>query len=64
MICPKCANEKTVVVKTIKGLKNIRLRKCLSCNYTWLTQETPIKDKKIIEYSEYLEDIGEYEGEK
>lgn len=65
MICPKCANEKSNVIKTIKGLKNTRLRKCEKCGYVWLTQEMPLKDKSIIEYCDYLEDIGEHKsGEK
>lgn len=64
VICPKCASSNTRVVKTIKGLKNTRFRKCKDCGYAWLTEELPIKDKKIVEYCEYLEDIGEFKGEK
>lgn len=64
MICPKCTNEKTKVIKTIKGLKNIRLRECLNCSYRWLTEEKPIKDKEIIEYCEYLESIAEFSESK
>ncbi|MSN96447.1 hypothetical protein F1B92_04535 [Campylobacter sp. FMV-PI01] len=60
MICPRCANEKTSVKKTMKGFKNTRLRKCEKCGYVWLTEEKPVKDKEIIEYLEYLEDIGEF----
>lgn len=61
MLCPKCACEKTSVLKTIKGLKNIRMRKCSRCGYDWLTEEKPIKDKDLVEYVEYIDKI---EGEK
>ena len=43
--------------KTIKGLKNIRMRICESCGYSWMTEEKPIKDKELIEYAEYIERI-------
>ena len=54
MLCPKCACEKTSVLKTIKGLKNIRMRRCEGCGYSWMTEEKPIKDKELIEYAEYI----------
>ncbi|ERJ25432.1 hypothetical protein UNSWCS_1545 [Campylobacter concisus UNSWCS] len=57
MLCPKCACEKTSVLKTIKGLKNIRMRRCEGCGYSWMTEEKPIKDKELIEYAEYIERI-------
>lgn len=60
MICPRCVSEKTKVIKTIKGLKNTRLRKCEKCGYAWLTEEIPIKDDEIVKYCEYLENLGEY----
>ena len=31
MICPYCANEKTIVMATVKGLANERFRKCPKC---------------------------------
>ena len=61
MLCPKCAFEKTSVLKTIKGLQNIRMRRCEGCGYSWMTEEKPIKDKELIEYAEYIERI---EGKK
>lgn len=64
MICPECASCNTRVIKTVKGLKNIRFRKCKDCGYSWLTEEIPVKDKKIVKYCEYLEDIGEFKDKK
>ena len=42
-------------------LKNIRMRRCEGCGYSWMTEEKPIKDKELIEYAEYIERI---EGKK
>ena len=61
MLCTNCACEKTSVLKTIKGLKNIRMRRCDKCGYSWMTEEKPLKDKDLIEYAEYIERI---EGKK
>nr|DAS87984.1 MAG TPA: DNA-directed RNA polymerase [Caudoviricetes sp.] len=57
MFCPKCAHEKTAVLKTIKGLKNIRMRRCEKCGYTWITEEKPLKDKDMAGYVEYIDEI-------
>ncbi|CUU82170.1 hypothetical protein [Campylobacter hyointestinalis] len=57
MLCPKCANDKTFVIKTLKGLKNIRMRRCSECGYSWMTEEKPLKDQELIEYAEYIEQI-------
>lgn len=57
MICPKCAGENTFVLKTIKELKVYRWRRCKECNYSFLTEEKPVKDKDIIVYIEELEKI-------
>lgn len=65
MMCPRCASAKTAVIKTNKGLKNLRWRKCIQCKYSWMTEEKPIKDGGLLEYIEYMEEIGEYkENEK
>ncbi|MBP3223982.1 MAG: hypothetical protein J6M14_01600 [Campylobacter sp.] len=64
MICPVCAYEHSKVIKTIKGLKNLRVRQCKTCGYVWNTLEQPIKDEKLIKYCEYLEEIGEFEKVK
>lgn len=39
MICPRCANEKTEVVGTVKGTVNERFRKCKRCGYSFQTVE-------------------------
>jgi len=54
-MCPKCSEEKTYVVKTIKELKVLRWRKCSACGYSWLTEEKPVRDKEIVEYVDYIE---------
>lgn len=66
MFCPneKCGSKDTIVIKTIKGLKNVRVRQCKTCGYVWNTIEQPIKDEKLIKYCEYLEEIGEFEKVK
>ncbi len=61
MICPNCANETTRVIKTEKSLKNTRWRKCPKCKYGWLTEEKPVKDEKIIEYVNYIDELEDEE---
>ena len=61
MLCPKCAHDKTAVLKTIKGLKNIRMRRCEKCGYTWITEEKPLSDKELVDYVGYIDEI---EGKK
>ncbi|MCZ6135715.1 hypothetical protein [Campylobacter ureolyticus] len=39
MICPKCLNEKTKVVATIKSFDVVRVRKCEKCGYIFHTTE-------------------------
>lgn len=51
MICPFCANEKTIVMATVKGLANERFRKCPKCGRTFSTIEVvKAKDEELIEY--------------
>lgn len=51
MICPYCANEKTIVMATVKGLANERFRKCPKCGRTFCTIEVvKAKDDELIEY--------------
>lgn len=64
MICPYCANEKTTVRDTVRGFKNIRLRKCPKCHNLWRTEETPIADLGMVDYLEYMYKIGEISKEK
>ncbi len=61
MICPRCANEVTRVVKTEKSLKNTRWRKCPKCHYSWLTEERPIKDEDLVMYAKHLEAMDKEE---
>lgn len=39
MFCPFCANEKTQVVATMKGLTNVRIRRCPECKKLFQTTE-------------------------
>lgn len=39
MLCPRCANEKTKVLKTIKSDTNERFRRCTKCGYTFVSIE-------------------------
>ncbi|EAH9150332.1 hypothetical protein C5O32_06885 [Campylobacter jejuni] len=39
MLCPRCANEKTKVLKTIKSDINERFRRCTKCGYTFVSIE-------------------------
>ncbi|WP_035171400.1 hypothetical protein, partial [Campylobacter fetus] len=56
MICPFCANDKTRVVATIKGLENRRFRYCFKCKKTFETNETVlIKERDWQELKEYKE---------
>ncbi|AIR80386.1 TPA: hypothetical protein RPW15_001915 [Campylobacter fetus subsp. venerealis] len=58
MICPFCANDKTRVVATIKGLENRRFRYCFKCKKTFETNETVlIKERDWQELKEYKEEI-------
>lgn len=45
MFCPRCANEKTSVLKTIKSDINERYRKCTKCGYTFVSIELVKFDK-------------------
>lgn len=62
MICPKCASA-TRVYATQKGLTNIRFRKCVACEFKFLTQELVKEDLFSKEYNDYLEEIGEIESD-
>ncbi len=53
MTCPKCASEKSIVVGTKKGVKNVRLRACKDCNFTWQTVENIVYTEGMREYLEY-----------
>ncbi len=64
MDCPYCGYNKTAVMGTVKGLKNIRLRVCKKCNQTWKTEETPVVNLYMKEYLDYLYEIGEISKEK
>ena len=55
MICPKCASEHTLVLKTVKELKVLRWRKCSDCNYSFVTEEKPVVDLALAEYNEIIE---------
>lgn len=46
MICPFCANEKSIVIATIKSTQIVRFRKCPSCGRTWRTLESVDFDEK------------------
>lgn len=59
MICPKCANEKTQVKGTIKGLVNVRMRICPACGYCFATKEILNEDGYAKKYNDYLENINE-----
>ncbi|MDL0089279.1 hypothetical protein [Campylobacter gastrosuis] len=50
MFCPYCGFEKTKVVATIKGLENLRFRKCDKCNKTWTTIESVKPNDEYLEY--------------
>lgn len=55
MICPYCANEKTNVIATVKGLVNERYRKCPKCGRTFSTIEIiKSKDEELIEYEKVV----------
>ncbi|EJP76018.1 MULTISPECIES: hypothetical protein [Campylobacter] len=60
MICPKCANEKTKVVTTIKSTTNERWRKCPKCGCTFETIEIIKIDSDLKEYvKEILKDYND-----
>ncbi len=59
MMCPKCANEKTIVPKTEKiGGVVRRLRFCSRCGFSFTTTERPsftlFTQKEKEEYEEYI----------
>ncbi|TKX29495.1 NrdR family transcriptional regulator [Campylobacter estrildidarum] len=49
MFCPRCANDKTRVLKTIKSDINERFRRCVKCGYAF----TSIELVKIDKYAEH-----------
>lgn len=62
MICPRCANDKTFVLKTVKSDINERFRRCPKCGYAFSSVEI-IKVDKYAEY--YLKEMqkGLFDGE-
>jgi len=52
MYCPKCANEKTRVMGTVKGIRNERFRKCDACGFSFQTVEALRFDAYWQEYAE------------
>lgn len=56
MICPYCANDKTEVLNTIKGLRNERFRRCSRCGKTWQTVEAVKFDSYWEEYARAIEE--------
>ncbi|ARR00302.1 hypothetical protein [Campylobacter porcelli] len=61
MICPFCANGKTSVIATIKGLENRRFRRCNACHRTFETNERVLAKHLEAKYlvSEFKEYIDE-----
>lgn len=57
MICPNCASEKTRVYGTRKGLITQRFRKCLECNFSFITKEIVDDNRLAKEYNDYLQEI-------
>jgi len=51
MWCPRCANDKTKVQKTVKGTNTQRFRKCSICNYTFTSIELIKNDRYLDEYA-------------
>ncbi|TQR29171.1 hypothetical protein DMB92_08520 [Campylobacter sp. MIT 99-7217] len=50
MFCPRCANEKTAVLKTVKSDTNERFRRCVKCGYTFTSIELVKVDKYLEVY--------------
>lgn len=55
MICPRCANNKTKVLKTEKSSVNERFRKCDKCNYIFTTIELIKADGYASFYLDYTQ---------
>ena len=54
MWCPNCANEKTVVLNTVKGVVNERYRRCNECGHTFLTVEAVKIDSFWLDYAKHI----------
>lgn len=54
---PEVRTRKNRRAKNHKGAKNIRMRRCEKCGYTWITEEKPLKDKDLAGYVEYIDEI-------
>lgn len=63
MNCPRCATEKTKVLKTLKGNVTERLRQCEICGYTWQTVEVAKTDKYLKSYARSLFDDESWYGD-
>ena len=63
MTCPRCANPKSKVYGTKKGITTVRFRSCPHCGHTWKTKESVYVDRLNLEYVDYMRDIGEIESE-
>ena len=61
MLCPKCGNDKTAVLRSEKkGAIVERARKCKECKFIFSSEEKPI----LIEVTgEEIEDYEEYMNE-
>ncbi len=53
MWCPKCAG-KTVVTSTDTSESVMRSRKCVKCNYSFMSVEVIFTDKYWSEYERYV----------
>lgn len=56
MSCPRCGNDRTKVLKTVKTTIIERLRRCPDCGYIWMTVEVPKNDKYLKSYTRSLLD--------
>jgi len=59
MICPYCGNDKTYVYGSRPGFTQKRYRECPKCKQTFITKEVPVSNLYMVEYIEYLKEIGE-----
>jgi len=63
MLCPKCDAQKTKTLKTEQiGGKTKRVRFCMKCSFSFVSEEKPVlitfTEEEKEEYEEYLAEIA------
>ncbi len=61
MWCPKCGYEKSRVVHTEKANNVRRWRRCVECNYPFITNEMMECNEEDVKYARYTQ-LGDRPG--